>query len=368
MAYAFHALIAFLASYVWESQRFDRKASSVSLFLLFVILLILPALQLEVGADYSSYLETAKGNHNISIYYQKGEYLYYTIFSIVKENLPAHSFFVIAYLINTALIVNALIKLKAQGYSAYIIVFLFLTTFGLYQNQMNIIRTYTAVFCFINAALCRSEDKNLKAIVFSLIGIISHQTYIFAIILLILPKKLLHILQQYPLRFYLFSFVATAFLATPYILGPLINSLFPFYNHYLSKEIFEPADIINIATKAYYIPLNLIFLYLLQKEPSPVPKNQRYFVGLWILTSGIYLGLLTAPVIFFRAWHYIAFFHLLPIYYILTDKRTRQLAPFVVIYVIAPFLIKVIGFPVGEYHYKTILGPICTFPWGEPQC
>ena len=369
MTYILHAFLAFFLSRTWESKVHNSNARLFAASILFLLLLAIPALQLGVGTDYEDYISLAAGESPTAVFFKKSELLYYYLINAITiTGSPPHLFIVASSLLNTILLFNVFRKLKVHGYQVSVLIILFLIITGMYQNQMNAIRNYTAIYAFLNAVIYKSERKTAALLFFSAVGILAHQSYILGLILLSIPSSMLVRIPKSPWFWYLASLVGTLILSQPVTLHFIINSIFPYYSHYLDTNNLSPADPINIATKAYLLPINILFIYTLHSTRSRLSSLEKHLISYWLLSSWFFLTLFTSGLLFFRAWHYLAFFQIIPIYYVLTQRKTKQLAPFIFLLIITPFLLKVLAFPQGEYHYKTIMGAVCDFPWGAPQC
>ena len=91
-----------------------------------------------------------------------------------------------------------------------------------------------------------------------------------------------------------------------------MQNLFPYYSHYLSSFDESSVSIMNVLTKMYWIPFNLLFLILLKLKVFVIKDNERKLIGMWALTVNVYLLMLSFDFIS-RVNYYFVIFYIIPI-------------------------------------------------------
>ncbi len=72
----------------------------------------------------------------------------------------------------------------------------------------------------------------------------------------------------------------------------------------------------NVLTKMYWIPFNLLFLILLRLKVFVIKDNERKLIGMWALTVNVYLLMLSFDFIS-RVNYYFVIFYIIPIIYVI---------------------------------------------------
>lgn len=367
MIYILHAVFTYNFSKFFDVKKSTPGAKRLLFFFLGITLAFLPSFQYEVGTDYSSYYSIAEEN-TYWLFERKSEYLYFWLFYAIDYlDLGGQSFFIITSLLNSFLLVNVLAKMNSFGFRVSVLVFIFLVFSGMYQNQMNGIRTFTAVYAFLNAFMYKIDRKWFAVILFSILGVISHQSFLIVFVFLFLPSSVFLWAANYPVIIFSSSLLGYIFVMTDQAVAYLINTFLPFYSHYVGSRFSEGVSFFNIFTKLIYLPVFLIFLYGFAENKNLFCRTGKLLIGVWLFTYFMYVSFYSSGLLF-RAYHYFSFFSLVPIYYVLVHSVFRVYRYPVMFYLFFLFIFKVFVFPVGEYHYKSIIGPLCEFPWSMPQC
>ena len=259
MIYFLHTALVLTYGYVFDRQ----KNQLVSHFFWFPVIVVLyaalPSLQYGVGTDYFNYIKIYDGVINHQLFDRKNEHIFYFIYDfIINYQLGKQSIFIVVALIQASIFYIILIRLKSQNYSLFMVILIFLLTTGIYQNQMNGLRTYTAALLFILAFILRIQNSYAAVILVSTLGLMVHSTFLAMLLPLILPVRFWELLGNRLLPVYIMSFI---FWISPFpvqLLEIFVNHIMPFYAHYLSI-IHQGSNLINVLTKAYWIPLHLLF-------------------------------------------------------------------------------------------------------------
>lgn len=352
--------ILLILTFTTVTYYYERSRHLGSNFLLILLLIViyasLPALQYDVGTDYYSYLGSVYNEKRSLHFMKKGELLFYWIIKLIEYfRLPAEFLFVFSAFIQSFLFVNLIRILKRNGFSLTILVIIFFVVTGIYHNQLNGIRNYLAILTFLNFCLYMFEGRYTKAILTAVLGVFFHQTFIFALALLVIITLFRKVVYKNAIVVYIVFFMFFVLGIPMFALDFLVNVFAPFYSHYLEKN--SGVDLVNIATRLIYVPLHIIFLIILcRRHPSEYRDNfETRLVSTWLVVSNVYfLMLYWAP--FFRLIGYLTFFNIVPIYYLLIDRRVeKNLRYLTIVFLIAAYVPKVTFLSKGEYDYKSLI-------------
>lgn len=313
----------------------------------------MPSLQYDVGTDYFNYISIYDGEVSHELFYRKGEYVFYYIYKLlIEQNLGSQSIFVVVSIIQAILFYFILYRLKVNGVNIYIFGLLFLLIPGIYQNQMNGLRTYTAALIFVLSFILKSQNKTGMAYCLAFVGPFVHSTFIPMVLALLLPNRVWTYFGNHLLISYFLSFMFWMSPLPIELIEQLIQYILPTYSHYIDV-IHKPISYLNFVTKAYWIPLQILFLVFCMK--LNLPAYMRILLGFWALTAPLFLSLLSSGLLF-RLSHYCVIFNILPVYYLVQKySKSSFILGIILLYSTLPFVLKVFIFAVGEYDYQSIL-------------
>lgn len=333
----------------------DRNALVVVLVFAAAWLAILPALQYGVGADYFSYRKIYEGEKSLEVFWGNREFFFYYLVKLLRFfGLPAQSLFVSVSFLSSLLLVNSFRILWEKGFNLASLFFLVFVATGMLHNQLNGIRNYIAVYLFLNAVLYKADGKDFKSYFLYGFSVLWHQSAVFLMPLILVPRSFYMSLYKYLAP----VLVAVVFISLSgvllFFLEYMVEEFFSFYSHYLERQ--NKVPIVNYLTKLYYVPIYLVFLYLLWKGRVTLNEFERVLVVFWVLALGVALSLIYSGL-FFRAYHYLVFFTVIPMYFVMRRcERDIHLFLLLVSYLLLPYLLKVTVFATGEYKYVSILG------------
>jgi hypothetical protein len=351
--------------FVAGRQRFESQADWVIKLIILYFLSFLPALQYSVTADYQNYISIVE--RSPEKYFITGEYVFYFFVWIIKTfDLHSQMFFVFSALLQSFLILGIFSKLERFGYKAYILFLLLVVSTGMLHNQMNLVRMYVSVYAFLNFVLCRYEKNWSGVFFYGVLGFLSHKTFIISVIFVLIPTRFFVVLGKFsPITFFV-SVVFYFFAFDDFFIRVLVQSFVPAYSHYLSSALFsEGSNILSVAYKLYFWPVYFLFFFSFKK--FYFSRFDFYILGIWAVFSPLFLTFIESALMV-RVYHYLIFFNLFPLYWVLVSYRKSPLFVVVILYVSAPYFLNVLVLNYGAYFYQSILGPICVFPWGMPQC
>lgn len=362
MIYLLILFFGFILFYYDKIVTLSFSASSFVIAVVVFFMIIISSIQFNVGTDYFNYLNGLKSN-NYFRYFNKGEYVYYLFYSVIQYfNLSSQTIFLFSSLINGLALYFILWMLKKEGYSLWIIFFVFFTYTGYFHNQMNGLRQYTAIIYFILFVfliLFKFGWLNIALALF--VGFFSHSTFIFSLILCIIIF-FVYRLKIYSLKIiYFISLII--YLSSPLFLEYFISNLAPQYLFYLETEYGEGLDISQLFSKLYFLPFFVYFIFLYCRNNSfnyyfnKSHKGFRFLILFWSFTSLMYISS-TGFGFMFRVSQFFIFFDIFPLYYIiLYSIKSKKLFLFCFLFVslFVPYFIKVVFFPVREYSYNWVL-------------
>jgi|SRR5690554_362441 len=340
--------------FVLDHLRLKKVSQWVLLVLVFFIVMMLPAMQYGVGYDYFNYVEVFVNSDRLDVYARKNEYGFYYLVLLLRElGLPPQSFFIVASALMSASLVYCLQLLRGHGFKMAIIFVCFFLMTGMLHNQMNGIRNYIAAYFFLSALLSKFSGRYWFSVFFVLMGVFFHQTFYVALVFVLLPCFIYEYLAK---RVFLFYFILLVFWVSGMsvsILEFLLKNYLSFYSHY-SGSLNVGSSVVNVLTKAYYLPLQVWFVFWVINNFKKLSLFEVRVVGVWVLSSSLYLSLLHTDL-FYRAYHYFVFFSVFPAYYFLRSSYSTIFKVSFLMYLVAPYLLKVMVFPEGEYQYSSIV-------------
>lgn len=358
MIYLFYNSICVICSYYIDTYYLSINARKLVFAIFFFSFVSLPAFQYEVGADYHSYTDIYL-NNDVDYYYDRLEIIFASIINLFNIlNLPSQSLFIIYGLLFGLLMVNATSTLSNEGLSLCLLVLLYFTVTSIYQNQLNGIRNFLAVYFFINAIIFKFKGNTISLILFTFFGILSHSTFYLMIPFLILSTKIYEkICHNYIKVIISLNFLAITSL--PVLLTYVIVDFFaPHYSKYFTNlDLFGvPSDFINSLPKLIWTPVYIWSLFVFRKyEKNKFVLNNsiRYLYSFWILTSySFYLQIFNDN--FFRFHIYCSFFSIIPFYLVYQSLRSLLLKVLLLLYIVSPYIFKVTFFARDEYNYTSV--------------
>lgn len=365
MVYIFIYSIAIVYLYTLDRVKKDKGAKLVIYFMVIVTVTILPALQYDVGTDYFTYVDVYNKERRLEVYYNKQEYLFYYLLETLKSfKYPEQSLFVFISLIQSVLIVNVfrIIKNSNTQLSLSLLFFLFIVVTNMQHNQMNLLRSYVAVYAFLNAFLYWSSNKKTKALAFFAFAFYWHKT-----ILLVLPLFLINTTtakfifkNKFKVFFFMFFTCISGFPLN--FMQVFVETFVPMYSKYVSNEGGYGQggiELVNLLTKLVYFPVMLFSLLIMEKYKSEIYSNkvELYCCSLWILTYNIFFLFLHTGLII-RLYHLVVFFNIFPIYYVIKyffDAKKYSMITLLLVALFSIYFLKVAVFPSNEFLYDSIV-------------
>jgi hypothetical protein len=183
VAFIFVIMLSCLYASVASKLELSFGAKSFFYFLICITLLALPSLQFSVGTDYHTYIEIFENPSRLDLYQRKGEYLFYYLVTFLNYlNLHSQTLFISIGLIQTILFFNILALISNFDFRKItVLVFLVFIITNMMNNQLNVLRSFVAIFSFINAYVYFQLGRRLVAFGFILFGFYWHNSILLTI-------------------------------------------------------------------------------------------------------------------------------------------------------------------------------------------
>ncbi|HGH6035477.1 TPA: EpsG family protein [Vibrio mimicus] len=360
MIYLVFNSLALVFAFILNKWNLNKNSVQFLMLFVFMSILILPAFQYNVGSDYESYLNIFYSDSLIQGYLEGYDVGFYAVIYVLKFfELNHNVFFFAVSFIHSFLISYLILILKRNGFNVFILLFCILFITNLIHTQMNLIRSSIATYCFLIAVIHTMERKILLAFFFVFLGGIFHKSIFFLVpIFFIIRSNIFVNLTNKALWVYMATFFFYAIFNPNAILSHLASyGFFPQYFQYITSEenLVEKIGLLSLLTKMYYIPLSFAFLFVFSKYKYDYDLFDNKLISMWLLVSNFYL-LMSSVDILSRINYYFVFFYVVPAYYLLCSSRVGFNYKLILsLYIIIPYLLKVIFFPVAEFNYETYL-------------
>ena len=342
--------------YLGRVKSLNRKYYSweyyaLALPIIFIWILIIGG-QYAVGTDYFSYLNIFSGKN---LYYleSKGDVAFSGFVSICnKIGFYGQDIFFILSFIWILLILSAFKNIANYRY-VYLMMFLFITLATSFNNQMNGVRQYTAIYLFTYGLLLLINRKYISGSIAFLVMIFVHTSSIA--ILVILPIIML-ISKKIESKRILAIFILTASLLSFLLDERLIDYVLPYFKQYAvyaSDGRLQETSIVSKLTKFVYLPLYFYSIARMDKLNLSAKKQLLYNLG--IISFSCKMAVLNIDIVR-RIGNYFEILMCIPIAYLmmwLIETKQQKKLLFTVLYLLAPYMAKVTFFAVGEYEYHS---------------
>lgn len=330
---------------------FDKYKSKILLAFPLFIFFIISAMQYDVGTDYNNYIDTYYYGVDLNRFYNSNELIFYYLFEFIRYyKLGPQSIFIISSFIMTMCFWYICIILKNNDIKIFVFFVLFMTCTGIYQNQLNGLRNFVAIYFFIISLILMFDRKLFLVVMFLILGLLAHSSFVIVIPFLILYVLYMRVDVKYYYLFFIFSGMIYFFII-PLFVEQVVDLLFPQYLYHLSNDAYTFSELL---TKFVLLPIYILSINIYMKNNN----NEKSFLGFmmfvfictyWIILLPLKIGLAS------RLIQYFSFFNVFPIYFLLITLKNRTLYGLVVMMVIIPFIAKVTVLSKNEYDYKSII-------------
>ncbi len=314
------------------------------------------SLQYGVGTDYFSYLLIFETELNLLSYVNRGEVIFPNIVWAVKYfNLDAQYMFFIVSFLNGVLFVTLLSMLKKRNYSIWLFFLVFICCTGVYNNQLNGLRQYMAVYAVPIIIILVSESRYIKFSFITLYSFACHASSLMTMPFYLLSNAMLKRGGRYFEVFFVTALLYGFLL--PKVVFFLVENIFPMYQYYLFEERLKDFSLLNVITRLYYVPIFLVFYYCLYKRRIKFEnKSSKLFVMVFSMTFWMFLSAQNMAIIG-RVAQYFSILYAFPVYYLLVYFKQRNFYYFIALlsYIVFPYLSKVTFLAKNEYMYNWIV-------------
>lgn len=357
--FAFNLIYSTISSYLISKKYYLNKShfGFITFFSLYfsvwAVWLIICGGQNGVGTDYESYYEIFSAPDIFSyLFLLKGEWGFVTIIKVCAlMKLRPQVVFSVFYFINFIFLFKIIYRLGSKY--AWIFILLYIAFSTVFNNQLNGLRQYTAIYiityALINSYTNKSFLKFLGFIIFA--GSIHCSSY------LILP---FYCIRNINLSSKFIKYIY--FLSALFVLFGSLNTLFnyvsqflpKFYSVYLNSDLNAASSYTRIITKLIFFPIYLLSLSLITKQRLSEIEKHLYTLG--AISYALRLIFLE-NIILTRISQLFILLAIFPIYLYL--KYLFQVGDkykfcFIVGFIIAFYFLKTILFPTQEYLYQSI--------------
>lgn len=308
--------------------------------------------QYNVGTDYFSYMYYFTSG-DTSYFDWRGDYLFADFIDFCNRvGIDGQGIFFVLSLI-WVLILLYLGDAFFGNKRLYLFLFVFITFSGVFNNQMNILRQYFAIYLY-TMALCRALRKDfISAVLLLLLVVFIHSSSFAVILLSLVAMCCLKFIEN---RNVLFFMICGSVLLSFLLSDAVVSFFIPYFEQYISyyeSDAFEDVSWINRMSKYIYIPLMLYAVYLFPKM-NLSEFERRFFVigicGYCLKTSLMSLSLIG------RVGKYGEILMCIPIVFMLiylSQTRSKLRSVLIYMYLLLPYVIKVLFFPIREYSYHS---------------
>lgn len=311
--------------------------------------------QYNVGADYFSYMEMFVPGSNLDYVNNRGEYAFSWLIETCQSiGIYGQGIFFVIALIWSVIFLYITHSLISSKY-IYLFLFVYIVFSGGFNNQMNGVRQYFAMYVLWLAITFFWKRYYLSSITLFVVVPFFHQSSLA--IMAILPI-LYYWVNEWSERKWLYGILATGTISSILISDEVLAfflSYFDQYTVFLNSDLLENQDPLLILTKYVYLPLFLYAIYLFPKMDLDVSCKKMFVFGL--CGYALRLSVLTMSLVS-RLGGYLLLFSCIPLVclliYLKIEKR-KLLYYLILIYLLLPYGIKVLMFARWEYSYHFFL-------------
>lgn len=312
--------------------------------------------QYAVGTDYFSYLYIFNGG-NLYYLLGKGDFGFVQIVQFFNSyGIHGQSIFFLFSFVWIIILCYAGRTFTENRY-LYLFIFIFVTFPSMFNNQMNGIRQYCAVYLFTLGVCLFYRQHRYWSILPFLSMLTIHSS---SMAMLVLFPVFLYLGYKVKKRrlLYIFLIIAIIFsISFPADLLERIVGQFAQYESYMDrsddKGFSTDMNMISKITKYVYIPIVVYAIHFLPKMNLAKVNKNLFIVG--VCGFCFKLALIDVSIIR-RMGAYFEILMCVPILYLLIylkERKSWKLA-FIILYLLLPYVVKVTFAAKGEYLYNSI--------------
>lgn len=354
-------VVLYFSSINCRTKRFSELIVRSIPVILFWVLLI--GGQDNVGTDYYNYLSYFSNANNMGYILARGDYAF-TSFVIICNSIGLYGqdvFFIHSFL--CFLILLYIFKECYQGKLNFlnIVFFIFVVYSTAFNNQMNGLRQYTAIYLITCSFCLGMKRKYLLAILFLVIAIFTHKSSIitsavFLLFLLLLNGR--NFSEKWMYFSVIFGFMMSLFFHMGNM-GLLVEyvrqyGLFGDYLIYYDQAHSTGATAMDNLTKYIYIPI--YFLAIKNLHKMNITNTHKIYFTVGILSFAFKMSILSIPYLC-RLGDFFLITMCIPIVYLMIYYSEKKLYVNNVIlsfYFLLPYALKVTIWAVREYSYSSV--------------
>lgn len=338
-----------------SDKRLESLSRGYALFCFVILWIFVIGGQYGVGTDYFSYMSFfSNGEENIGYYNSSGEKgFYWFLISLFSIGITGQKIFFIFSLIWVAIFLLIISRITVPKH--YSLFFFLLVCFnGIYHNQMNALRQYTAMYMVTYAIVCFIyEKKYLKSLIFLIVAQLFHQYTFIALFFIIVGLCLWKLMDNYKI---LFALITICFLASFIDVNTIVLDLIAKTSigaaTYLDDQfrLAPTAKIVKYFLFIYY----LVAVFLYGKMRLMLSNNEKKIFILGIMGECLTL-LAINNFILSRVNIYFNFISLFPIFLLFKHIKRKNTKLFLVSLLLIIYTLKVTFFATLEYKYNSFL-------------
>ncbi len=341
-------------SYVYTHS--NAPKNFISYFVLFtplwVVWLILCGGQYGVGTDYFTYYRIFD-NIDVEFYYSKGEWLFASIVEFFRGlGMPPQGLFFVFYFLNFFFLFKIAYSIKER--TLFIFILLFICLSNVFNNQLNGLRQYCAVYIVTYAILSFHNKKSYLR--YALLILIASGLHFSAYIMLpyVLILRFVKLGKWISFILLITGFVFSIIGSSSFILNVFSNFIPKLYTDgYIGGEYDTTVGFEKSITKLIFIPLYILAIF---SSRTNWEKNDLRFFSIGIIAYSIRLFFME-NIIFNRLGYYFLIVSILPIYVYIKSlylSKKRILSYILMSVFLAFYFLKTAILARGEYLYQSI--------------
>ena len=324
-----------------------------SLPVIFAWVLIIGS-QYYVGTDYPTYLSLFKNIDSAKNEDTEFGFVYFVYLCNYLGFYGQDLFFIIAFFWILSLL--QISRTITTSKYVFIFVFVFVTVSTVFNNQMNGVRQYVAVYFFTSSVLYM---LNKKYVLFLIAFFLSFSWHMSAVILV--PILLL---------FYFFKLQNSRFLLSSIVLFSIAFNFFfkeewlysfiaitNLYDSYLDSDYVQEVSLFNKLTKLMYTPVVLCSIYKFKKYDLNFDEKSIFVIGVYSYV--IFMACLSNTLTN-RFGMYFTILSCIPfVYFLIYLYKKKTLASYLLylllcFFILLVYALKVTRFSTGEYAFDSI--------------
>lgn len=307
--------------------------------------------QYNVGTDYLNYHNIFSKEYFLYHYYAEGEYLfYYFIHGLWEIGILGQGvFFVISFIECSIFLYIAYLVVDRKRIYVFFLLFICFST--VFNNQMNGIRQYFAVYILTLASVFLVKKECVKFIVLSFVALGFHKSAILFLPVLLLLFFCRKITNSYILILFLvLAFGSNLFSISDILLSKM--EYVPIYSYYGEKSYLEDLDFKDKILKFLYIPLYIYSILRLKKMQLSNVQLSLFVIGIYAYAIKLFCLNLT---VLNRFGMYFEILMIFPLLFILSDIRKKYYLYLCLLgAIVFIYILKVTLFAIGEYSYQSV--------------